>query len=148
MILNYTDSIGHGGIVNCICVCHTITFCHRFCHKVDSRHHNTNIRRVMNWMLDYGYFHYFAQEMLTFRLHTCLLQSFMRLHLASHWNDLLHGSSLVNRPQRHFFATISKHCPHSPRWQRSVHIWFPHFNVFWHVLPHGSISTVHGACVV
>lgn len=142
------DSIGHYDSMMSICVCRMTTFFHKFYHTVDNCHRSTeksnNTKTTSSNLHDLR-----AQNrLLTFRLHACLLQSRSCLHLASHKYCLLHGNSLVYRPQRHFFSTISKHWPHSPRWHRSAQMWLPHFKVFWQVFPHGSISTVHGAWVV
>lgn len=85
------------------------------------------------------------KEWPTFRLHACLLQSRMRLHFISHAYVFEHGNSLVWSPQRHFFSIISKHWLQSPLWQRSAQMWLPQPNVFWHVFPHGPISSLHAA---
>lgn len=132
-----------------------ITFFHRPYHTVDILRHSTE-NPIETFSFDLFVSSYlnitkcciYVKNKRTFRLHGCLLQSRPRLHLVSHKNILLHGSSFEWRPQRHFFSIISRHWPHEPLWQRSVQIWLPHLSVFWQVLPHGSTSTVHGACVV
>lgn len=50
------------------------------------------------------------KNMLTLRLHGCLLQSLACLHLVSQRYSLPHCISFDRRPQRQYLVTVAKHC--------------------------------------
>ena len=101
-----------------------------------------------------------------FRLHLCLPQFLILLHLLSHINSMLQARIFSNWPHLHLFLTSWRHyfwkkyikiiinilsflilkltVSQGPLWHLLWHLWIPQSSSLSHVSPHGGISSVQG----
>lgn len=88
------DSIDRDGKVIDIYAFRMITFFHKLYRTVDIDRRNTELKK-MKKLIESGVKKKIILNCIeyTFRLHTCLSQSRIRLHLASHVNVFEHGIS-------------------------------------------------------